>query len=403
MANSDISPDILVVGGGPAGLIATLVLAQTGYRVLCVDRGPREIPIDEGDLRSTAFLTPSIQLLETAQIWDRLAPHAADLRVMRIAEALDGEVTQSVDFTPEAADQTRFGGNVPNTHLRATLLAAIDDAPNAECAAETSVLRMTARDTEALVKLSNGETLRPALVVAADGRASTLRDIADIKVTKTSYGQKATVFAVEHEAAHEGISTEVHQTGGPFTLVPLAGADMTRSAVVWMDSGPRTRDRAEMDAETFGAEANLRSAGVLGLLRLASKHAIWPIITQVAQRLDGPRLALLGEAGHVVPPIGAQGLNMSLTDIADLAQRIEAAPNRHAIGAPDLLAAYTSARLPDIRMRATGIDVLNRASIAGGPVIEAARRYGLSALGRSNFLRETAIQTGLGMDRERRG
>ena len=402
MATTDLSPDILIAGGGPAGLIATLVLAQTGYTVHCVDPGPRDIPTSDTDLRSTAFLMPAVRQLAAANVWDRLAEHAADLTVMRIAEAVDGEIRQSIDFFPEVAGETRFGCNVPNTLLRATLLDAVETAPNASFAAETSVLRMSTRDNEALVRLSTGETLRPALVIAADGRGSRLRDAAGIGVKTTRYGQKATVFAVEHDTPHDGISTEIHQSGGPFTIVPLAGTDMTRSAVVWMDNGPATRTRSTMDDATFEDALNARSANTLGRLRLASRRAVWPIITQLANTLDGPRLALIGEAGHVVPPIGAQGLNMSIADISDLSERIRSAPTRDAIGSPELLGAFSRVRLPDLHIRAMGIDALNRASIAGGPVIELARRYGLEALAQVPTLRNAAIHAGLGTDRKRR-
>src|SRR5690606_27539509 len=134
--------------------------------------------------------------------------------------------------------------------------------------------------------------------------------------TVLRYGQKAVVFAVTHDHPHGGMSTEVHRAGGPFTLVPLPDLDgRPCSSVVWMAEGPEALRLAALPEDDFAAAATDRSAWVYGPLRLAAKRQVWPIISQIAHRLTGPRAALVAEAAHVVPPIGAQGLNMSLADI----------------------------------------------------------------------------------------
>ena len=138
------------------------------------------------------------------------------------------------------------------------------------------------------------------------------------------YGQKALTFAVTHPLPHQNISTEIHRSGGPFTLVPLPDRDgLPSSAVVWMERGPEVARLMALDAPEFEAAANARSCQILGPLTLAGRRLVWPMIAQIADRMAGERLALMAEAAHVVPPIGAQGLNMSLADLAallDLAQ-----------------------------------------------------------------------------------
>jgi 2-octaprenyl-6-methoxyphenol hydroxylase len=226
-----------------------------------------------------------------------------------------------------------------------------------------------------------------------------VREQLGIGARRWGYGQKALVFSVTHPLPHDGVSTEIHRSGGPFTLVPLTDRDgMHQSAVVWMETGPRAAALAGLPAGEFEAALNQRACGLLGELRLASERRIWPIIAQVADRLDGPRTALVAEAAHVVPPIGAQGLNMSLRDIATLLDLCIGARNAGGdIGAPALLARYHVARHAELRLRMTGIDALNRAAMAGSPPLTELRRAGLRALHALRPLRRAAMHLGLGL------
>ncbi len=156
------------------------------------------------------------------------------------------------------------------------------------------------------------------------------------------------------------------------------------------------RSSLAMPADAFEDALNLRACGVLGTLRLASPRRVWPIVTQVAGRLVGPRAALVAEAAHVVPPIGAQGLNMSLADIATLLDLAIAARGAgRDIGAPDLLARYHRARYPQILLRIAGLDALNRAAIAGARPLRDLRRAGLKTLHGLPPLRRAAMRLGL--------
>ena len=252
------------------------------------------------------------------------------------------------------------------------------------------------RDAEAIVTLSDGTRVSARLAVAADGRASTLRAAAGIPVRTLTYGQKALAFAVTHPLPHQNVSTEVHRSGGPFTLVPLPDRDGTpASAVVWMERGPEVARLAALPTEAFEAEMTARSAGILGPLSLASRRTVWPIITQVAARMNGARLALMAEAAHVLPPIGAQGLNMSLADLSALLDLAVARPAD--LGSAEMLANYHRQRHWEIEARLAGIDLLNRASMQGAPMLRNARAAALNALYALEPVRKTLMKAGLGV------
>lgn len=398
-----IDTDILIAGGGVAGLTATVAFAAEGFDVICVDPSPpvTSAEADGSDLRSTAFLMPSVDLFRRAGLWDRLEPYSAPLRVMRLADAGGPEeaIRETADFVAEDVGHSAFGHNLPNWLLRREIAARIDELPNARLIAPARLDRLTPRTATAIAALSDGATIRAPLVIAADGRDSPTREAAGIAARRWSYGQKAVVFTVTHTLPHDGVSTEIHRTGGPFTLVPLPDRDGDlHSAVVWMETGPRAAELATMDPPAFEAALNARSCGVMGRLTLASARRVWPIISQIADRLDGPRLALVAEAAHVIPPIGAQGLNMSLRDVATLRDLCVAARDSgHDIGAPDLLARYSRARHPDILARVLGVDALNRSAMLEAQPLRDIRRVGLKTLYGLKPLRQTAMRLGLGV------
>lgn len=398
-----IPTDILIAGGGVAGLGAAASFAARGFEVICVDPVPpvTSAEAEGSDLRSTAFLRPSVDLLRASGLWDRLAPQAAPLRLMRIVDAGGAapEIRRTADFDAAEIGAEAFGYNLPNWLLRREMVAHLETLPNARLLAPARLDHLTARSAGALARLADGRVIDARLVIAADGRDSGLREAAGISVRRWGYGQKALVFTLRHDLPHDGVSTEVHRTGGPFTLVPLPDQDGGhRSAVVWMDTGPRAADLAALPVPEFNAALNIRACGVLGHLALDSPRRLWPIISQIAQRLDAPRLALVAEAAHVVPPIGAQGLNMSLADIASLVDLCATARDQgRDIGAPDLLAAYHRARHAEITARVLGVDLLNRAAMTERQGLRDLRGAGLGTLHGIAPVRHAAMRLGLGV------
>ena len=391
--------DIVISGGGIAGLTAAAAFGAAGFSVQCLDP---TAPVTErdtkgADLRTTAFLQPAQTLLERIGLWDRFAAHAAPLQIMRIVDAGGAEPTARIvkEFNAQEISDKPFGWNLPNWLLRRELIAHLRGLSNVELCLGIGTTSLFTRANEARVGLSDGRQSQCKLVIAADGRGSPMREAAGIKVRTTRYGQKALALAVTHAVPHENVSTEIHRSGGPFTLVPLPDYQgRPCSALVWMERGARAQELYDMDVPDFEAAMTRRSAGLFGPLTLASRRTIWPIISQQADRMSAERIALIAEAAHVVPPIGAQGLNMSLGDLQCLLDLASDAPGE--LGSAKMLAAYHKARHSEIGLRVRGIDMLNRASMVEAPLLRDARAMGLNALYSLAPVRKTLMQMGLG-------
>lgn len=392
--------DIVISGGGIAGLTAAAAFGSAGFSVQCVDPAPpiTERDVSGADLRTTAFLQPAQSLLEGAGLWDRLAPHAAPLQIMRIVDAGGATPEPRIikDFNAADISDKPFGWNLPNWLLRREMVARLGEMDNVDLRLGTGTSGLFTRASEAHVSLTDGTKSIAKLVIAADGRHSPMREAAGIAVKTTRYGQKALAMAVTHSIPHENVSTEIHRSGGPFTLVPLPDYQGTpSSALVWMERGPRAKELFEMDVPAFEREMTARSCALFGPLTLASRRTIWPIISQSAERLYGERLALVAEAAHVVPPIGAQGLNMSLGDMRVLLALAKANPD--SLGSATMLETYHRKRFAEVKIRVTGIDLLNRASMVQTRALRDARAVGLNALYSLGPVRKTLMQMGLGV------
>ncbi len=391
--------DIFISGGGVAGLTAAAAFGQAGFSVICADPSPpiTDAATEGSDLRTTAFLQPSRHFLDRAGLWDRLAPHAMPLQVMRIVDA-GGEVSEprvAHDFDAADISDLPFGWNLPNWLLRREIVAHLSDLPNVDFRPGTGTATVMTREAEARVTLTDGDHVVAKLVIGADGRTSPVREAAGIAVTTMRYGQKALAFAVTHPIPHENVSTEIHRSGGPFTLVPLPDHDgRPCSAVVWMERGPEALRLAALSEEAFNAEMTERSAHLFGPLTLVTRRTLWPIISQIAARMEAERVALVAEAAHVVPPIGAQGLNMSLKDLRVLLDLAEA--NRADPGARDLLRKYHRARHAEVMARVTGVDALNRASMAEAQGLRDLRMRALNAIYSVTPVRRVMMRAGLG-------
>jgi 2-octaprenyl-6-methoxyphenol hydroxylase len=399
MVSQRDTTDILISGGGVAGLTAACALGSAGFRVICVDPAP-PVPSAEAtgaDLRTTALLQPSIAVLDAAGLWSRLKGDAAALQVMRIIDAGGVEPVARLikDFDAADISDLPFGWNLPNWLLRREMVARLTELPNVSFRPGVGFARMLTRESEVLVTLDDGTRIAARLVIGADGRSSPVREALGIGARTLRYGQKALAFSVAHDLPHANISTEVHRSGGPFTLVPLPDRDgRPASAVVWMDRGPEITRLSALSVPEFEAEMTARSSGILGPLRLLTRRSVWPIISQIADRMSGQRTVLMAEAAHVVPPIGAQGLNMSLADLScllDLVIRHRDDPGQSAV-----TEAYHQRRHWDAQARVTGIDLLNRASMAGSQALRDLRAQALDTLYSVGPIRKTLMRTGLG-------
>ena len=376
--------DVIVAGGGIAGLSAACAMAAQGHGVVVLDPAPEDAPPDR---RTTAFLQPARDLLEGAGVWERLAEPPTPLAEMRVLDLGAGRRVGAAFRAEEVSDRP-FGWNVVNATMRLALLARAGDlGVERHRGAVRDVLPRTA---EIRVAASDGRRLVGRLLIAADGRDSTVRAALGIRAPTLRTGQKALSFAVSHEAPHEAVSTEVYRDGGPFVLVPLPDEEgRHRSAVVWMERAEEAARLHALPDDAFAAAATERSGGVLGPLVPEGPRAIYPLITHVAQRFAGPRTALVAEAAHAVPPIGAQGLNMSLADVA-LLREVSCA----GLGEAEGLARYARLRRRDVLARVAAVTALNAVSM-GGPA-RGLRAAGIRALGLAGPVRRELMRRGMG-------
>lgn len=389
--------DVFISGAGPAGLIAAAAFAHDGYSVCLADP---MAPVTDGksqsaDQRSTAFLQPAMALFQQIGLWEHLRPHGVALNALRIVDTTgtppefrDERVFQSSDVSDQP-----FGWNFMNWRIRGVLLEHLNKQPNVSLRFGTAFQDLLSRTNTAIVTLDDGTRIEAKLVIAADGRNSPVRDAVGIPVHTTRYGQKSLAFVATHTEPHHNVSTEIYQEGGPFTMVPLADfKGVPASAIVWMNKGRKTVDLAALSTDALNAEMTRRSAELFGPMEIAGPLAVWPIISQRADKLTSGRVALVAEAAHVLPPIGAQGLNTSLNDISALI----AAATAHPMGSPAMLTAYARARHRDIANRARIIDLFNRVTRSGDIGLQGLRLAGLKTVHDFRPLRQRLMRAGMG-------
>ncbi|WP_375261804.1 FAD-dependent monooxygenase [Palleronia sp.] len=393
---SAMDTDIFISGAGIAGMVLAALLAKRGWRVTICD--PSTPPDSEGaegsDLRSTAYLEPSVAVLREAGLWEHLSPDATPLEALRVVDSAGWPPRQTAlrTFRPDDLGLMAFGWNVMNWRAHRTLTEALSQAPGIDLRLGTGFADMTARDDMAFVTLTDGSRLTARLVVGADGRTSAVREAAGIDTRIRRYGQKALAFACTHVEPHERISTEIYNAGGAMVTVPLSDHDgQPASSIVWMDDGARVNDLAQMDEGAFNQRLTERALALLGPMRRVTPLRVWPVVTQTARTLTAKRTVLVAEAAHVLPPIGAQGLNTSIADIAALADSLQDDP-----GAPGALSLYARARQADMVGRAAAIDAYNRLCRSGLAPVQRLRAEGLKLVNDVAPLRRRVMMAGMG-------
>ena len=375
---------IAVVGGGPVGLAAAVLLADSGYDVALV--AP---PAPASDQRTSALLAGSVALLERLGVWPDLAETAAPLKTMRIVDGTR-RLLRAPEVTFDAAEigLPAFGYNVANTALVAALERALGRRriSRVDGLAES----VTAGPDAATITLSNGTSLTARLVVAADGRRSQVRDSVAIGIDEWRYDQAALVCNLRHTLPHDDTSTEFHTEHGPFTLVPLSG---NRSSLVWVDRPEESARRLALADAALAAEIEERSASILGAVAVEGKRQVFPLSGMTARAFARSRVMLVGEAAHMFPPIGAQGLNLGYRDVTALGD-ILAGPFPDP-GDDIRLAAYDRARRVDVLTRTAAVDALNRTLLSAFLPVQALRGFGLFLVDRVPALRQMAMRQGV--------
>ena len=382
--SSDTRFDVAVVGGGAAGFAAALTAAIGGFRTILF-APPASFPPG----RTAALMQGSIDLLSTLDVWPALAHHAAPLRAIRIVDATRRLIrAPEVTFHASEIGLPAFGYNIPNGVL-------VDGLRHH--AQAFSNLRLVAEPVDAVepgddvVTLRSGaETFTARLVIAADGARSLAREAAGIRVRRWDYRQAALVATLAIQNPHQGVSTEFHTETGPFTLVPLVE---NRVSLVWVDLPEAAECALALSDDDFSSAVETRARSIHGAMRLDSRPALFPLSAALADRFAAQRTMLVGEAAHLFPPIGAQGLNLGFRDVAALKQIL--LHHRDDPGSPKALGAYHNARQADVRSRTLAVDLLNRSLLTDFLPVQMARGIGLSLASSVPFVRHALMRQGL--------
>lgn len=373
----------IISGAGPAGLAAACLLALDGVRTAVIAPPPAIDP------RTTALMQPSMQLLKFIGVWnDALKAVSAPLKQLHLVDDTGNLVTApSIEFSAGELDLNEFGWNVPLAHLvpalrqRAESLGVIfltDRSVSAAC-----------DEDQIIVKTEGGDAQSAKILLAADGADSKLRHSLGIAVESWNFDQSALATSFTHSASHQNISTEYHKSAGPFTTVPLPG---NRSSLVWMDRPARIEALLALSDLELAVEIQLETKGSLGRISEIGPRKSFPMRGQRASTFASKRCMVIGEAAHVLPPIGAQGLNLSLRDAAQAADLIIGSDDP---GTTIVLNEYNTIRRADVLPRQQMVNLLNQSLLSTFPALSLARAAGLGAIANFSPLRNLAMQQGL--------
>ncbi len=377
--------EVAVIGGGLAGMIAAVALARGGRNVaLVAPPSPKE------DRRTTALMDQSIRFLDRLTLWEKLRSAAAPLTSMRIIDGTNRLLrAPTTTFRSAEVGLDAFGYNFPNKALMDVLEAAV--------AAEGNITRFTdmaetigIAPESVTITLAGGEEITADFVIGADGRKSKLRETAGIDVRTWSYPQSAMVLNFAHTLPHQNISTEFHTEHGPFTQVPLPG---NCSSLVWVQNPSDAAARVELSLAELGDVVEDRMQSLLGKVTVEEGVQIWPLSGMMAHRFGKGRIALIGEAAHVFPPIGAQGLNLSLRDIMALTDLLCARAELPVTA--DAGTSFDRKRRADIMTRTASVDLLNRSLLSDFLPVQVLRAAGLHVLSVIPPLRNIVMREGI--------
>jgi 2-octaprenyl-6-methoxyphenol hydroxylase len=380
--------DAVVIGGGPAGLSAAIALAQTGASTALI---ARRAPY--ADNRTTALLGGSVDFLQALDVWPRCMDKAAPLQAMRLVDDTGRLIrAPEVRFSSDEIGLDAFGYNIENRALIAALeqrAAELPDLTRFDDEADT----ITPCDAIVAIGTTHGKSLSARLVAGADGRQSLCREAAGIAVKRRDLHQSALTFNISHSRPHRSISTVFHTPQGPCVLVPLPG---DRCSVVWVAAPKEAERLIALSDDELSEAVERQSHFILGRIRIEPGRHLFPLAIEQPRQFAQHRIALVGEAAHVVPPIGAQGLNMGLRDAADLADVVgHAMASGEDPGAPGVLKRYDSARRADVASRTFVIDMANRSLLSDFLPMQSLRAAGLHLIGSIGPLRRLAMREGL--------
>ncbi len=379
--------DIVIVGGGLAGMVASTGLAGTGKTIIHLS------PPAPPDMRTSALMSPSVHILQEMGLVPDPGALGEPLEKIRLIDA-----TSRLLRAPEAlfdcleANVEAFGWNFSNQKLAQHILHRGKDHPDL-VRLPLSAKAMKRKKNAWEITLDDGSRAVAGLVIGADGKNSFVRKNSTMTMTRQQHRQSALVCDLLMERELNGESVEYHYENGPFTLVPAGGR---RANLVWVDKGEKLEETSRLQTEAIERILREKSQNLFGRLALETKTFVFPLSSHHVSPMGGDGLVLVGEAAHAFPPIGAQGLNLSLRDVAELMKLLETADTSEPEWALLLSRKYSKNRQLDVLRTGRMVDTLFKTLLSDFLPAQAMRLGGLLALKSITPLRKMALDMGMG-------
>ncbi|MDX2205484.1 MAG: FAD-dependent monooxygenase [Hyphomicrobiaceae bacterium] len=399
------SADILIAGAGAAGLALAAALADAlgaQARIVVLDRDGLEPAAPGGpeDPRAYAIAAASRQLMAALGAWQEVADHAQPVSAIEITDSSLGDAFRPrlLGYDNRLEDTSPATFIVSDQRLRDSLLAAARRRPGVVLEARTSITAVAIDGGSARLTLADGRQLAAPLVVAADGRGSTVRAAAGIKTVQWDYGQTGIVTTVRLAKPHNGRAVQHFLPAGPFAILPLTD---NRACITWSEETQRARAILALDETGFRRELEMRFGTRLGEIAAIGPRQSWPLKMHLARSLVAQRVALAGDAAHGVHPLAGQGLNLGLRDVAALTEVIaDAARLGLDIGSAPVLERYERWRRADSVMSAFAYDALNRLFSNDAGLLRTLRDAGLGLVDRMPGVKQLLVREAAGLTGE---
>ena len=395
------NPDIIVIGAALNGLAAALALGGRRVKrpldIMLVDaKDPRGFASSSFDGRASAITTSARRMFEALGIWEKVVHEAQAMDEIIVTDSANPGDQRPVLLHFSADD---MGGQpsahmIENRHLYGAMLEEALASSHITLTVGQMVSHYSFGPGLSVVTLADGTLLRAPLIVAADGRNSPAREAAGIKLIGWPYDQMGLVASVEHELPHHGRAEEHFTPSGPFAILPLPG---NRSSLVWSERTEVATCLLALDDDSFAAELRLRFGSHLGAVKMISGRHAYPLAMFIAESFSAERLALVGDAAHVLHPLAGLGFNLGLRDVAALAECVhDAAALGLDIGSTAVLDRYTQWRRFDTVATGAAMDGMNRLFANTNPVLTLLRRAGLLAVNRMGGIKSLFVKEASG-------